>query len=251
MPERSEDVRLPDVTPDVALLIVGRALADAYSGTVEEPLPDALVEVLRRLERPENSIARMPAARGLIMTSPSRRVARQRGRMRSWRLRPAREGRERPACDAPGTRSSRAPRARRRSTRSGPRCRPRASGSTTPEVRTAEFRLRNPRASVPLLWREDVKRRWIKIVRLETVEFYENRCLDPHPACLSRSTGVSGSCRRTALVLSGVLRRHPFSRFPNVRLSSTTARVRQPFTAWDLLAVAGRASFGRTRSRTL
>jgi hypothetical protein len=56
MPERSEDVRLPDVhdvTPDVALLIVGRALADAYSGTVEEPLPHALVEVLRRLERLE------------------------------------------------------------------------------------------------------------------------------------------------------------------------------------------------------
>jgi hypothetical protein len=56
MPERSEDVRLPDVhdvAPDVALFIVGRALADAYSGTVEEPLPDALVEFLRRLERLE------------------------------------------------------------------------------------------------------------------------------------------------------------------------------------------------------
>jgi hypothetical protein len=39
-----------DVTPDVALLIVGRVLAEAYSGTVEEPLPDALAEVLRRLE---------------------------------------------------------------------------------------------------------------------------------------------------------------------------------------------------------
>jgi hypothetical protein len=54
MSERSEDVRLPnvdEVTPDVALFIVGRALAEAYSGTVEEPLPEALVEVLRRLER--------------------------------------------------------------------------------------------------------------------------------------------------------------------------------------------------------
>ena len=57
MSERSDDVRLlnvHDVTPDVALLIVGRALAEAYSASVEEPLPDALVEILRRIERLEN-----------------------------------------------------------------------------------------------------------------------------------------------------------------------------------------------------
>jgi hypothetical protein len=57
MSERSDDVRLRnvhDVTPDVALLIVGRALAEAYSASVEEPLPDALVEILRRIERLEN-----------------------------------------------------------------------------------------------------------------------------------------------------------------------------------------------------
>jgi hypothetical protein len=52
----SEDLQLPNVNelpPNVALLMMGRAVAEAYKGTVEEPMPAALAEVLRKLERLE------------------------------------------------------------------------------------------------------------------------------------------------------------------------------------------------------
>ena len=64
MPEIAEDVRsdvaedaqLPNVNelpPNLALLIMGRAVAEAYKGTVEEPVPAPIAEVLRKLERLE------------------------------------------------------------------------------------------------------------------------------------------------------------------------------------------------------
>ena len=52
----SEDLQLPkvnDLPPNLALLMMGRAVAEAFKGTVEEPVPPALAEVLRKLERLE------------------------------------------------------------------------------------------------------------------------------------------------------------------------------------------------------
>ena len=52
----SEDLQLPKVNElpqNLALLMMGRAVAEAYRGTVEEPVPAALAEVLRKLERLE------------------------------------------------------------------------------------------------------------------------------------------------------------------------------------------------------
>lgn len=49
----ADDIRLPDVDeppPNLALMIVGKALADAYRDAVEEPLPECLSRILREIE---------------------------------------------------------------------------------------------------------------------------------------------------------------------------------------------------------
>jgi hypothetical protein len=51
-------VRLPHVNslhPHIPVLILGRALAYAMKDTVEEPMPEALAAILRRLEGREET----------------------------------------------------------------------------------------------------------------------------------------------------------------------------------------------------
>jgi len=49
----ADDIRLPDgeePAPNLALMILGKALADAYRDAVEEPLPEGLSRILREIE---------------------------------------------------------------------------------------------------------------------------------------------------------------------------------------------------------
>jgi hypothetical protein len=52
----ADDFRLPHVNeppPNLALMIVGKALADAYRESVHAPLPECLALILRELEKRE------------------------------------------------------------------------------------------------------------------------------------------------------------------------------------------------------
>ena len=44
-----------DPCPEVALFVVGRALAQLYSATLEEPVPEEFAAILSRLDQRESS----------------------------------------------------------------------------------------------------------------------------------------------------------------------------------------------------
>jgi hypothetical protein len=51
-------VLLPSVNdpcPEVALFVVGRAVAEMYRATLEEPVPEEFAEILSRLDQRESS----------------------------------------------------------------------------------------------------------------------------------------------------------------------------------------------------
>jgi hypothetical protein len=51
--DASGDVRLPrvdDLHPDVANLMLARAFAEVYRDVLEEPVPESLLVILRRME---------------------------------------------------------------------------------------------------------------------------------------------------------------------------------------------------------
>ncbi len=50
----SDDVRLPHVDelpPDVATFMIARAFAEIYRDVLEEPVPERLAAILRRMDR--------------------------------------------------------------------------------------------------------------------------------------------------------------------------------------------------------
>jgi hypothetical protein len=52
----ADDIRLPHVDeppPNLAVMIVGKALAEAYREALEGPLPKRLTRILRKIEEPE------------------------------------------------------------------------------------------------------------------------------------------------------------------------------------------------------
>jgi hypothetical protein len=51
--DASGDVRLPrvdDLHPDVATFMIARAFAEVYRDMLEEPVPEPLMAILRRME---------------------------------------------------------------------------------------------------------------------------------------------------------------------------------------------------------
>jgi hypothetical protein len=52
--DASGDVRLPrvgDLHPDVATMMIARAFAEIYRDVLEEPVPEQLAAILRRMDR--------------------------------------------------------------------------------------------------------------------------------------------------------------------------------------------------------
>jgi hypothetical protein len=59
----TDDVRLPHVDqlpPNLALMIVGKALAAAYREAGDDPLPEGLTRILRELEEREAADGQLP-----------------------------------------------------------------------------------------------------------------------------------------------------------------------------------------------
>jgi hypothetical protein len=51
--DASGDVRLPhvdDLHPDVATFMIARAIAEVYRDSLEQPVPEPLMAILRRME---------------------------------------------------------------------------------------------------------------------------------------------------------------------------------------------------------
>jgi hypothetical protein len=51
----ADDIRLPHVEPppNLAVMIVGKALAEAYRAAMDGPLPERLTRILREIEERE------------------------------------------------------------------------------------------------------------------------------------------------------------------------------------------------------